>query len=105
MLSKWPSKRKLDEAKHAGLAHQNGNGLAFFHRMHSRALTPIDLPDNLIAPGGVLLVVSRLFAVPVLVLWVGLENIPSTGGAAVRASLPLPSYLGLYQCLPCPTFT
>ncbi len=74
MLSKWPSKRKLDEAKHAGLAHQNGNGLAFFHRMHSRALTPIDLLDNLIAPGGVLLVVSQLFAVPVLVLWVGLEK-------------------------------
>jgi hypothetical protein len=39
VISKWPSKRKLDEekSKHVGLAHQNGFGLAFFHRMHSGA--------------------------------------------------------------------
>jgi hypothetical protein len=30
--------------------------------------------DSLIGPGGLLLEVAHLFAVPVLVLWVGLEN-------------------------------
>jgi hypothetical protein len=38
-----------------------------------QSLTPaVDWLDSLIGPGGLLLVVSHLFAVPVLVLWVGL---------------------------------
>ncbi len=58
----------------------HGFGPAILHRM----LRPVkgtakpniccDLPDSLIGPGGLLLVVSHLFAVPLLVLWVGLEK-------------------------------
>jgi hypothetical protein len=48
----------LDEAE------QNGFGPAFVLEMLL-----------LIGPGGLLLVVSHIFAVPVLVLWVGLEKI------------------------------
>jgi hypothetical protein len=33
-----------------------------------------DWLDSLIGPGGLLLVVYHLFAVPILVLWVGLEK-------------------------------
>jgi hypothetical protein len=44
-------------------------------KRHSRALHLLfDWLDSLICPGGFLLVVSHLFAVPVLVLWVGLEK-------------------------------
>jgi hypothetical protein len=34
----------------------------------------VDWLDSLIGPGGLLLVVSHLFVVPVLVSWVGLEK-------------------------------
>lgn len=34
----------------------------------------VDWLDSLIGPGGLLFVVSHLFAVPDLVLWVGLEK-------------------------------
>jgi hypothetical protein len=35
----------------------------------------VDWLDSLIGPGGLQLVVSLLFAIPVLVLWVELENV------------------------------
>jgi hypothetical protein len=34
----------------------------------------VDWVDSLIGPGGLLLVVSYLFTIPVLVLWLVLEN-------------------------------
>jgi hypothetical protein len=44
-------------------------------KRHSKAFTPaVDWLDGLIGQGGLLLVVSHLFAVPILVLWVGLEK-------------------------------
>jgi hypothetical protein len=43
--------------------------------MAQQGLTPaLDWLDSLIGLGGLLLVVSHLFAVPVLVLWAGLEK-------------------------------
>jgi hypothetical protein len=63
------------------LAQQNGFGPAFFHcllRLVNGTANPksryvaypsVDWLDTLIGPGGYLLVVSKLFAVPVLVLW------------------------------------
>jgi hypothetical protein len=53
-------------------------GPAFLHRMLrlvKQSLTPaVDWLNSLIGPGGLHLAVSHLFAVPVLVLWVGLEK-------------------------------
>jgi hypothetical protein len=40
----------------------------------SLTVPTVDWLDNLIGQGGLLLVVSHLFAVPVLVLWVELEK-------------------------------
>jgi hypothetical protein len=69
----------LDEekSKHARLAQQNGFGPEFLHsflRLVKGTAKPKDWLDSLIGPGGLLLVVSHLFAVPVLVLWLGLEK-------------------------------
>jgi len=58
----------------------HGFGPAFLHRMlklvkgTSKPNICCDLPYSLIRQGGLLLVVSRLFAVPLLFLWVGLEK-------------------------------
>jgi hypothetical protein len=48
----------------------------FLHGLprHSLITPAIDWLDSLIGPAGLLLVVSHLFAIPVLVLWVGLEK-------------------------------
>jgi hypothetical protein len=35
----------------------------------------VDWLDSLLGPGGLLFVVPHPFAVPVLVLWLGLENV------------------------------
>jgi hypothetical protein len=59
----------------------HGFGPAFLHimlRLVKGTAKPniyCDLPDSLIGPGGLLLVVSHLFAVPLLVLWAGLEKV------------------------------
>jgi len=96
VLSMWPCKLTLDEEKstHVGLARQNGFGPAFLHSLLRLAkgtakpntcqtrvinkiwlLLPVsDWPIILIGQSGLLLVVSHLFAVPVLVLWVRLKN-------------------------------
>jgi hypothetical protein len=83
----------LDEenSKHVRLAQQNGFAKAA--KQHSQGLTLAEkraiesnrydvasaprfcLPIIMIGPSALLLVVSHLFAVPVLVLWVGLEII------------------------------
>ncbi len=70
VLSMWPCKRKLHEekSKHAGLAQQNSFGPAFFAedtgaakgRTHQTLTPAVDWLDNLIGPGGLLLVVSHL---------------------------------------------
>jgi hypothetical protein len=80
------------KSEHASLAQQNGFGTAFSHSLRRLAkriakskeksvinmigllLLVSDLPIIMIDPVGLLLVVSHLFAVPVLVLWVGLEK-------------------------------
>jgi hypothetical protein len=85
----------LDEekSKHGSLAQQNGFDPAFLHSLLRLVkgsaqqlpeksvinmlwlLIPVsDWPFIMIGPGGLVLVVSSLFAVPVLVLWVGLEK-------------------------------
>jgi hypothetical protein len=69
-----PQKKiELRKSKHASLVQQNGfgtTGTIFFHRMlrlvKHTAEPVVDSLDSLIGPGGVLLVVSHLFAVPVL---------------------------------------
>ncbi len=59
---------------------KNGFGPAFWHSLlrlekAQPRLTPaVDWLNDLIGPGGLLVVVSHLFAVPVLVLRVGLEK-------------------------------
>ncbi len=94
VLSMWPCKLKLDreKSKHAGFALQNGFSPAFLHSLRLVKdivkpntcqsvinmiwlLLPIsDWPIITIAWGGLLLVVSHLFAVPVLVWQVGLDE-------------------------------
>ncbi len=78
VLSMRPNKRKLDEEKsqHASLAEQNAFGPTFSHRM-LRLVKGTAEPNTCcqMARGGLLSVVPHLFAVPVLVLWVGLEKI------------------------------
>jgi hypothetical protein len=76
VLGIWPSKRKLNEenSKHGSSPQQNGFGPTFSHRMLLRlvkgtAEPAVDWLDNLIGRGGLLLVVSHLFTIPVLVLW------------------------------------
>jgi hypothetical protein len=76
VLGIWPSKRKLNEenSKHGRSAQQNGFGPTFSHRMLLRlvkgsAELAVDWLDNLIGRGGLLLVVSHLFTIPVLVSW------------------------------------
>jgi hypothetical protein len=84
-----------EKSKHASLAQQNGLGPAFLHSLLRlvkcrakpntcqrrvinmiRLLLPVsDWPIIMIGPGGLLLVVFHLFAVRVLVLWVGLEKL------------------------------
>ncbi len=83
-LSMWPCKRKLDDkkSKHAGFAQQMVLAYHFCTwccrwERTQQSLTPavdpdVDLLDRLIDSGVLLLVVSHLFAVPVLVLWVRL---------------------------------
>jgi hypothetical protein len=63
------------------LVQQNGfgtTGTTFFHRMlrlvKHTAEPVVDWLDSLIGPGGLVLVVYDLFALPVSVLWVGLEK-------------------------------
>jgi hypothetical protein len=80
----------------AGLAQQNGFGPSFLHillrlvkrkrkawQFQEKSVNKCDLtaapcffnwPIIMIGPGGLLLVVFHLFAVSVLVLWVGLEK-------------------------------
>jgi hypothetical protein len=81
VLGIWPSKRKLNEekSKHGSSAQQNGFGATFSHRMLLRlvkgtAEPAVDWLDSLIGPGGLLLVVSDLFTIPVIVLWLVLEK-------------------------------
>jgi hypothetical protein len=67
------------KSKCASLAQQNGFGPAVLRSLLRVVKgTPkapcVDWPNSLIRPGGFLLVVSHLFAVPVLVLWVGLKK-------------------------------
>jgi len=94
MLSMWPCKLKLDEEKsnHAGLAQQNAFGPAFLHSLTrlikctAKLLAPTrkewmnmiwlllpvsDWPIIMIGLDVLLLVVSHLFAVPVLVYGCG----------------------------------
>jgi hypothetical protein len=62
-----------EKSKHASLAQQNGFGPAFLHRTlrtvkgTQQSLTPaaVDWLDSLIGPVRLLLLVSRLFAIPV----------------------------------------
>jgi hypothetical protein len=75
VLGIWPSKRKLNEenSKQDSSAQQNGFDPTFSHRMLLRlvkgtAQPAVDWLDNLIGRGGLLLVVSHLFTIPVLVL-------------------------------------
>jgi hypothetical protein len=76
---------KLNEekSKHACLAQQQGIGPEFLHRMMmlkvvrdttTRPYTSHDWLDSLICRDGLLLVVSHLFAIPILVLWVRLKK-------------------------------
>jgi hypothetical protein len=90
MLSMWPCKLKFyyEKSKHAGLGKQNGFGAAFLHSLLrlvkgtaklnntcQRSVTNMiwllllvsDQPIIVIGQGGLLLVVSHLFVVPVLV--------------------------------------
>ncbi len=84
-----------EKSKHASLAQQNGFGPTFLHTLlrlikgTQKSLTPTPEECNkydlttvpvfyfsiiLIGPGALLLVVSHLFAVPLLVLSLGLEK-------------------------------
>jgi len=62
-----------EKAKRAGLAQQNRFHPAFLHSLLPTAAPRFSLVLTL-RPGELLLVVSHVFAVPVLVFWVGLEK-------------------------------
>jgi hypothetical protein len=74
----WPSKMKLDEekSKYGGWLSKLVLALHFSTgcwgwKKAQHSLTPaVNWLDSLIDPGGLLLVIFNLFAVPVLVLWV-----------------------------------
>jgi hypothetical protein len=75
-------KLKFDakKSKQASLAQQTGFGPAVLHNLlrlvKVTAKPPaVDWLDSLIGPGGLLFLFSHLFAVPVLVLWLGLEKV------------------------------
>jgi len=70
------------------LAYQSGFGPAYLQsllRLEKATANPntyfgraVDWLDSLIGPGGLLLVISHQFAVPILVLWAGLEKSKQT---------------------------
>jgi hypothetical protein len=71
----WSCKRKLnnEKSKYAGLAQQNGFDPTFYKKAQQSLTPAVDwLDSRFIGLGGLLLVLSRLFALG-SVFWVGLE--------------------------------
>ncbi len=83
VLNMWTCKLKVDEekSKHASLAKPKMVLAQHFcivcwgwYEAQQSLTSVVDWLDSVIGSGGLLLVVSHLFAVAVLVLCVGLEN-------------------------------